>query len=245
MNGLMQVGRTDLIESLLGGITADELQKLTIIVDNLQKLRELRSNKYLMILLMVASISLVLFFISITYPTLPMGWKRPLAGDGYNIIEFSRKLLNTMSNDESSSYIQTMESHSSNDSATKCNPPGFDLPTIHHNDFFIGRGNDISMVISMMAYAHIININGAPGIGKSTLAIHVGYKLLRNGTSVRYINMGEKISLFKGSMNSNERFSTVVHDLEQTEEIESVIEIDIPSLQTVESRRSCEKSDYI
>ena len=114
--------------------------------------------------------------------------KGSLAGDVYSIIEFSQKLLslNTMSNDESSSYMQPMESRSrsSNDSATECNPPGFNLPTIHQDDFFVGRENDISMVVSMMESAHIININGAPGIGKSTLAIHVGYELLRNGTSV-------------------------------------------------------------
>ena len=128
-------------------------------------------------------------------------------------------------------------------SATECNPPGFNLPAIHHNDLFVGRENDISMVVSMMANAHIVNINGAPGMGKSTLAIHIGYELLQNGTSVRYINMGEKISLFKGSMTSNEGFSsTVVHDSEQMEEIKSIIEIDIQSLQVVQHFQHSNKS---
>ena len=229
MHGLMKVGRTDLIESLLG--------------DKLFGRQFEPGIKFWLVILIVLG-SFMVYFISITHPTLSMrGYrerKGPLAGDTCTI-------PSTTLNDESSSYIQPMESrsHSSNDSATECNPPGFDLPTIHHDDFFVGRENDISMVVSMMANAHIININGAPGIGKSTLAIRVGYELLRNGTSVRYVNMGEKISLFKESMNSNERFnSTKGHDSEQTEEIKSIIEIDIQSLQVVHFQHSNKSFSY-
>ena len=231
MNGLMQIGRKDLVESLLGEM-----------IDKLRT-RPRRLLSAMLLIIIVFAALVMLFFTSTTHSTLPM---RPLAGDVYSIIEFSQKSLNTMSDNESSSYnVQPMESrsHSSNDSATKCNPPNFDLPTIHHDDFFVGRENDISMVVSMMANTHIININGAPGIGKSTLAIHVGYELLRNGTSVRYINMDEKISLFKESINSNEGFSsTVVHDSEQMEEIKSVIEIDIQSLQVIQHILDSNKS---
>ena len=238
MNGLMQVGRTDLTEFLL-----DEM-----IYELRTKPRRLLIAILLILVLFVALV--MLFCTYTTHSTPPMGWKRPLAGDVYSIIEFSQKLLNTMSNDiheSSSCNVQTMKSrsHSSNDSPRKCSPPDFDLPTIHHNDFFVGRENDISMVISMMANTHIININGGPGIGKSTLAIHIGYELLRNGTSVRYINMDEKISLFKASINSNKGFSsTVEHDSEQMEEIKSVIdsEKDIQSLQVVQHFQHSNKS---
>jgi hypothetical protein len=55
--------------------------------------------------------------------------------------------------------------------------------------------------------------------------------------------MGEKISLFKERMNSKERFScTVVDDSEQMEEIKSVIEINIESLQVLQHFQHSKKS---
>ena len=66
---------------------------------------------------------------------------------------------------------------------------GHDLPLLHGH--FVGREKDIREVIRKVKKTNIININGAPGFGKSTLAIHVGYRLVQNCTSVRYINMEE------------------------------------------------------
>ena len=66
---------------------------------------------------------------------------------------------------------------------------GHDLPLLH--GLFVGRENDVRKVIEKVKKANILNINGAPGFGKSTLAIHVGYRLVKNCTSVRYINMEE------------------------------------------------------
>ena len=94
-------------------------------------------------------------------------------------------------------------SHVRNDSAAKAlRPPkfqesnnncsqevGHDLPLLQ--GLFIGRENDISVVMEKAEKANILNINGAPGFGKSTLAIHVGYKLVNSCISVRYINMEE------------------------------------------------------
>ena len=94
-------------------------------------------------------------------------------------------------------------SHVRNDSAAKALwPPkfqesnincsqeiGHDLPLLH--GLFIGRENDISVVMEKAEKANILNINGAPGFGKSTLAIHVGYRLVESCISVRYINMEE------------------------------------------------------
>jgi KaiC/GvpD/RAD55 family RecA-like ATPase len=66
---------------------------------------------------------------------------------------------------------------------------GHDLPLLY--GLFIGRENDISNVMEKAKKANILNINGAPGFGKSTLAIHVGYRLVDSCISVRYINMEE------------------------------------------------------
>lgn len=143
-----------------------------------------------------------------------------------------------LSNQESSSYMymciqpgQSIQPNEGNNNFTRCGPPVSDLPVVD-NEIFVGRENDISMVINMMVSVHIININGAPGIGKSVLAIHVGYEMIKNGTSVRYINMNEKISLFKKKVSSNERVkNVVVHSFEQNEETKSAIGISTISLQ--------------
>ena len=65
-----------------------------------------------------------------------------------------------------------------------CSSPESDLPIIHL--LFVDRENQ---VLLRMARAYIVNINGAPGFEKSTLAINVGYEIVKNGTSVRYINV--------------------------------------------------------
>ena len=41
----------------------------------------------------------------------------------------------------------------------------------------------------------IISINGPPGFGKSTLAIHVGHKMVREGVTVHYVDMMEVSSM--------------------------------------------------
>ena len=72
-----------------------------------------------------------------------------------------------------------------------CSSPESDLPKIH--PLFVGRENDVHQVLLKVARAHLVNINGAPGFGKSTLVIHVGYEVVKNGTSVRYINIEERM----------------------------------------------------
>ena len=96
-------------------------------------------------------------------------------------------------------------------------------------------------MISMMASAHIININGAPGIGKSTLAIQVGYKvMIENGTSVRYINMNEKLSLFKTMIKPKKRVDHMLVHHQYSEQIRSremrsVIEVSMQIILNYES----------
>ena len=50
----------------------------------------------------------------------------------------------------------------------------------------MGRENNVHAVSNKVAQTHIVNVNGAhqAWVGKSTLAIHVGYELVKNGTSV-------------------------------------------------------------
>ena len=86
--------------------------------------------------------------------------------------------------------MRSLQSHVLNE----CSPPSSDLPVISQ-DVFVGRENDIDTVISKLSTSHIVNINGAPGVGKSTLAIHIGYEMVANHTSVRYIDVHEKHSL--------------------------------------------------
>ena len=63
----------------------------------------------------------------------------------------------------------------------------------------------MQQVLSEVARANILNINGAPGFGKSTLAIHVGYKVFKNGTSVRYINIEDKAYSIVNQWHKSER----------------------------------------
>ena len=63
--------------------------------------------------------------------------------------------------------------------STNCNQPvGHDLPTLY--DIFVGREDDIKKIMRKAMNVNIFNINGAPGFGKSTVAIHAGYKLLED-----------------------------------------------------------------
>ena len=48
------------------------------------------------------------------------------------------------------------------------------MPIIY--PLLLGREKDTHQIFLRVARAHIVNINGAPGFGKSTLAIHVGYE---------------------------------------------------------------------
>ena len=66
--------------------------------------------------------------------------------------------------------------------------PPSDLPMI--SGPFVGRQRDVESVTPKLhsSSTHTINIHGPPAFGKSTLAIHIGYKLVAIGISVRYID---------------------------------------------------------
>lgn len=60
---------------------------------------------------------------------------------------------------------------------------------------FVGRDREVSEIMEMVNFTktnmRIISIVGSPGFGKSTIAIHIGHKLVDMGTNVHYINMGD------------------------------------------------------
>ena len=58
---------------------------------------------------------------------------------------------------------------------------------------FVGRDNDIRNITSLLFHPHtqMVHIFGLPAVGKSTLAVHLGYKVVSCGVAVRYINMDD------------------------------------------------------
>ncbi len=67
---------------------------------------------------------------------------------------------------------------------------------IHPSKIFVGREQEMLQLIDLLDFSsdtdiRIVNIVGSPGFGKSTLAIHVGDQMVKQGVEVHYINMGE------------------------------------------------------
>jgi archaellum biogenesis ATPase FlaH len=85
---------------------------------------------------------------------------------------------------------------------TRCDPVSLDLPII--NSPFVGREIEMNRIIQQMSVAHIININGAPGFGKSLLAIRIGYEMVLRDSTVRYVDAADKF------------FGSKVFDVEST-----------------------------
>lgn len=90
--------------------------------------------------------------------------------------------------------------------------PDHDLPIL--NCVFVGREHDVNEVVSKVMSTRIVNINGAPGFGKSTLAIHAGHEMVKNGIKVRYVNMEESslsfVKLKGNDISDTEQFETAV-----------------------------------
>ena len=64
---------------------------------------------------------------------------------------------------------------------------------------FVGREKQVNEIVRYLKSesVHIVTIYGPPAFGKSTLAIHVGYKMVGSGVPVRYIDMTESnVALF-------------------------------------------------
>ena len=63
----------------------------------------------------------------------------------------------------------------------------------HFPGQFVGRDNDIQNITSLLFHPHtrMVHIFGLPAVGKSTIAIHLGHKVVSHGVAVRYINMDD------------------------------------------------------
>ena len=94
---------------------------------------------------------------------------------------------------------------------TRCNSYSHDLP--HLNNSFVGRSEEMMKVIQLMNAAHIVSINGAPGFGKSQLAIHVGYEMVSRDTNVRYIDAVDKLSYLKAFDTESLKSADISHKL--------------------------------
>lgn len=97
-----------------------------------------------------------------------------------------------------SSHDLIQSSANPKQSSTWCNSgdiPESDLPVLLGP--FVGRDHDLSEVTNKAQNVHIVNINGAPGFGKSFLGMHLGYKIVKNGTPVRYVNIEDKLVHFQ------------------------------------------------
>ena len=69
-----------------------------------------------------------------------------------------------------------------------------DLPQLP--DLLIGRDEDVENITHLLRFAKhshtkMVHIFGLPAVGKSTLAIYVGYEMASRGVAVRYINVDE------------------------------------------------------
>jgi tetratricopeptide (TPR) repeat protein len=57
---------------------------------------------------------------------------------------------------------------------------------------FVGREDDVKYILKKISYADapsVMNIVGAPGSGKSALAVAIGHELLRSGIHVNYVDL--------------------------------------------------------
>ena len=193
VEGLRLIGRTDLIEFVLVDIlNCQQPDKYSRALINLGQFRSKKVPK------LECSLFLILFTTSVVFAMLNVTFLShkpvPKVSDYYNITSTEKnQVTNTTSHPQRVAFDHGIRN---------CSFPESDLPMIH--PLFVGRENDVYQVLCKVARAHIVNINGAPGFGKSTLAIHVGYEIVKNGTSVRYINVEDKLSSTVNQMQKSE-----------------------------------------
>ena len=84
---------------------------------------------------------------------------------------------------------------------------------------FVGRDNDIKNITYLLFHSltQMVHIFGLPAVGKSTLAVHLGYKMVSRGVAVRYINMDD--SHISKSSDISEPVKTVDSDLKTSKEL--------------------------
>ena len=219
--GLRQIGRRDLIEKIIDS----ELNTWNLPATDSTKYKlyffPWNSNDIVKLTLMVVFFTTVIVS-AIIFPR--------LSGSPYHNTSSTEKYYRPKHTLTHPHIIQLNERRLRN-----CSLPESDLPVIH--PLFVGRENDMNQVLHRVASAHIVNINGAPGFGKSTLAIHVGYEILKNGSSVRYINIEDKVFsiVYEHQKSKGKPISEGTYKAHQTHQ-SSLIELSRSSLSSLTSQ---------
>ena len=223
IDGLLHVGRNDLISKLFDSLSSTQLQEHHLNHDSSSGyVSYITSWNYVTVkFILICSIFIVFILAA------PLGWvvKDRLNSPGYYYA--ADNVYTSTESDHDYSTTFSIKTKSFNDSRTSCNHSESDLPDsdlpILYNDIFVGRETDMSAVVNKITVANIVNINGAPGFGKSALAIHVGHQILKNGISVRYINVADEFTSMSFEMTSEpslddtsgkiDRKQTLVHEM--------------------------------
>lgn len=68
---------------------------------------------------------------------------------------------------------------------------GFSLSLPSIKEELIGRGREMQQILEVLKKpdVDVLNLYGLPGVGKSTIAKHIGHAMLKQGTDVHYILM--------------------------------------------------------
>ena len=195
VEGLRQIGRRDLIEFVVGILNCQQPDNYLRALINLRQswLKEVTMQALWAIIIIMIVLMNFMILKFMMFDTVNNIYHKPVPKvSDYHSTE-KNQVINTTSHPERVAFDHGIRN---------CSFPESDLPMIH--PLFVGRENDVYQVLRKVARAHIVNINGAPGFGKSTLAIHVGYEIVKNGTSVRYINVEDKLSSIVNQMQKSE-----------------------------------------
>ena len=191
-------GRRDLTETVLNYVAGTtHLQERTV------GARNFRSSwrVCLMVLLSIVMIHTVTFFCAPLVVLYAMDYQKLLSN--YHVTKNVLIPDDVDTNDTafshySSNVLLKRFGSKSEPNEAHCAEVYSDLPNILPN-IFIGRSKDIEEIARKIQTARIVNVNGSPGFGKSSVVIYTGYVLVDNGVSVRYIDVEEQLPLFNKS----------------------------------------------
>ena len=87
---------------------------------------------------------------------------------------------------------------------------------------FVGRDKEVNNIVQLLLDSLVksVHIVGLPAVGKSTLAVNVGYEMASHGVAVRYINVDET-PIFKScdDRKPTEKPEVPDHDLKTTQDV--------------------------
>ena len=225
----MHVGRRDLADDIITEISQKN-----------QKLED-RRNYYIKPMWFIMYFLIIVLFYDKTYYYF------------YNNTNITTMSENVTENNKTSSeqcigadLIHTLSNHT-NESCSRTLLTDGNLP-MHDQEIFVGRENDVLEVMRSVDRANIVNINGAPGFGKSTVAIHVGHHVIKHGTLVQYINVEDKLfsfyNSFKTADGENKKSDSELLKQKQDFETRSLTELGTPSLLPYKPKHFSEYRHY-